>query len=68
MEHHRLQEGEHAIIYCRTCQLHKVIDQRIAAATIRMEEAARQIEPGCGERLTRLPFADGVTVGGRGCC
>jgi hypothetical protein len=62
MERRRLKEGEHAIIYRRSHEFHEVVDQRITPAPIRMEEATRQIEANGGERLTRLPFKDGVGV------
>ena len=45
MERRRLQEAENAVIHRRTRQLHQVIDERLAAKAIRMEEAARF---GCG--------------------
>jgi hypothetical protein len=62
MEGHRLQEREHAIVHCRTGQLHEVVDQRITPPTISMQEAARQVEARRRERLTCLPFEDGVGV------
>jgi hypothetical protein len=37
-----------------TRQLHQVIYQGIAAATMRVQEAARRIEPGGGQRLAGL--------------
>jgi hypothetical protein len=41
MECRRLQESEHAIVHCRTRQLHEIIDKRIAAPPVGMQEATR---------------------------
>jgi hypothetical protein len=56
MKSRRLQEGKHAIIHRWTRQLHRVVHQRSAPSTIRMQEAARQIKPDGGELLTGLPY------------
>jgi hypothetical protein len=62
MEGRRLQEAQHAIIYCRPRQLHEVIDQSITPSSVRMQEAARRIKASARERLTGLPFEDGIGV------
>jgi hypothetical protein len=56
VERSHLHEAEHAVIHLWSRQFHEVIPQRIAAAAIGMQEAARQIEPGGGKRLAGLPF------------
>jgi hypothetical protein len=58
----RLQEGGHSIVHRWSPKLHEVIYQRIAAATIHMQEPAREIESSCGKRLACLPFEDGIGV------
>jgi hypothetical protein len=56
MERRRLSEVEHAIIHRWPRQLHEVIEQRIPAAPIRMQETTRQIEASGRGRLTWMPY------------
>jgi hypothetical protein len=62
MKDRRAQEGKDARVNRWSSQFHEVIDKRIAAPPIGVEEAARQIEASGGERLSHLTFQEGIGV------